>query len=224
MMNDSIIISFDIGIKNMAYCIIKSENKKIKIIDWNKIDLGYDKKKEYNINMKNIMEIYCKEYNDFVKNNENIIVLIENQPSLKNPVMKNISSQLYAYFLIKGQIDSNNVKEIIMISPVNKIKFIEKYFGSQIPNSLKNILLDIKNCEKEKKNKKYKLVKTISIDFINYHATNFTNFCNKITETFDLLDFSIDKRFDLYINKVKKKDDHCDCLIQAIYYVNKIHK
>lgn len=43
-------------------------------------------------------------------------VLIENQPSLKNPIMKNIASLLYGYFIFK------KIKSVRFISPLNKMK------------------------------------------------------------------------------------------------------
>jgi hypothetical protein len=43
-------------------------------------------------------------------------VLIENQPTLKNPIMKNIASLLYGYFVFK------KIKSVRFISPLNKMK------------------------------------------------------------------------------------------------------
>lgn len=54
-------------------------------------------------------------------------VLIENQPSLINPVMKSIASSLYAYFVMRGIIDKkeNKIELVKYVSPSNKLK-IEK--------------------------------------------------------------------------------------------------
>ena len=43
-------------------------------------------------------------------------VLIENQPSLKNPKMKSIAETLYSWFLIRGIVDKkvNNLKGIFI--------------------------------------------------------------------------------------------------------------
>ena len=49
-----IYISFDIGIKNLALCILKNENEKIYIIDWRVIELAEKKK---GVNLENIKEI-----------------------------------------------------------------------------------------------------------------------------------------------------------------------
>ena len=53
-------------------------------------------------------------------------VLIENQPSLKNPNMKTIACILYSYFVMRGLIDKDKNKSLMrnvkFISPSNKLK------------------------------------------------------------------------------------------------------
>ena len=50
-------------------------------------------------------------------------VVIENQPSLKNPKMKSVAETLYAWFLMRGQIDSvNPIKNLTYMCPSNKLK------------------------------------------------------------------------------------------------------
>ena len=50
------------------------------------------------------------------------LVLIENQPSLKNPIMKSVQMLLYSYFLIRGMVDLQKVTGIKLISASNKLK------------------------------------------------------------------------------------------------------
>jgi hypothetical protein len=49
-------------------------------------------------------------------------VLIENQPSLKNPNMKTIATLLYSYFVFRGIIDKEKTK-----SKIENIKFISPF-------------------------------------------------------------------------------------------------
>ena len=53
-------------------------------------------------------------------------ILIENQPSLKNPNMKTIACILYSYFVMRGIIDKEKnkspIKFVKFISPSNKLK------------------------------------------------------------------------------------------------------
>ena len=53
-------------------------------------------------------------------------VVIENQPSFKNPRMKSIATTLYDYYLIRGIIDKertkSSIKQVKFMSPSNKLK------------------------------------------------------------------------------------------------------
>jgi len=76
-------------------------------------------------------------------------VVIENQPSYKNPKMKSISNTLMDHFLVRGLIDKKyeNLKEAKFMSPSNKLK-----------------IGDDKKLVVEKK-KKYKMTKDLGIKY-----------------------------------------------------------
>jgi len=124
------------------------------------------------------------------------IVLIENQPSFKNPRMKSIASTIYDYYLIRGIIDKNITKSLItqvkFISPSNKLKLITD--GDKLE------LCKIKNDNNE--TKQYKLTKSLSIKYCNELITHLPIWVNKI-------------------NTTKKKDDLADSFLQGVYYYNK---
>lgn len=83
------------------------------------------------------------------------IVLIENQPSLKNPTMKTISSLLFGYFTMRGIMDENkDISEVKFISPSNKLKI-------EITN-IQKILNNINDDTKI-----YKIIDTLSRKYIN---------------------------------------------------------
>lgn len=117
------------------------------------------------------------------------MVLIENQPTFKNPTMKAISDTIYAWFIIRGIIDKNinnsTVTNIKFISPSNKLK----QFGQE----------EIKNADG---NKKYKITKKLSIENTN-----------KILTHYEMNNW-IDK-----LNKFDKKDDLCDSFLQGWNYL-----
>ena len=51
------------------------------------------------------------------------LVVIENQPALKNPTMKSIQMMIYSYFLIDGVCsDDSKITNIEMINARNKLK------------------------------------------------------------------------------------------------------
>jgi hypothetical protein len=127
------------------------------------------------------------EHDDFLNVDE---VLIENQPSLKNPTMKTISSILYAYFVIRGKIDNiiNNSKInlIKFVSPSNKLK-IDKKITSKV---LKNDEGVIGNT--------YKLTKSLGVKY-----------CISI----------INEQDKILLNQYKKKDDLADSFLQGFQYL-----
>jgi hypothetical protein len=53
-------------------------------------------------------------------------VYIENQPTHINPTMKSISMFLFSYYVMRGQVDNNNIKNINLVAPANKLKVGEK--------------------------------------------------------------------------------------------------
>ena len=121
------------------------------------------------------------------------IVVIENQPSLKNPKMKAISATLYDFYLIRSTIDKdiidNNIEKVVFMNPSNKLKLDDN-------NSI--------TLAKTEKKKKYKITKELAVQY-----------CRKLLEN--------DREHTKFLESHKKKDDLCDCFLQGCYYLsNKI--
>jgi hypothetical protein len=115
-------------------------------------------------------------------------VVIENQPSFKNPRMKSIASSLYDYYLIRGIIDKkttlSNIKEVKFISPSNK---------------LKNIKIKENKVEKESDSKTYRVTKNLGIQY-----------CLELIDNLD--------EWKQYFKTHKKKDDLADSFLQGVYF------
>lgn len=118
------ILSFDVGIKNLAYCIL--EPPKIKY--WEVI------------NLENSTD-HAKLYVDLIESldsRKDVLlnvdtVLIEKQPSF-NPKMRIIAGCLQTYFFIRGVVDSDNkIKVIKFYSPKNKLKCYNSKEPLEIP-------------------------------------------------------------------------------------------
>ena len=96
-----IYISFDIGIKNLALCILENKDNNITIIDWRVITLA-DKKKDVN-GLNLISEILFYELDNIIGCIEELnydtidYVIIENQPSNLNGIMKSIQLLIFSY-------------------------------------------------------------------------------------------------------------------------------
>lgn len=112
-------------------------------------------------------------------------VLIENQPTLKNPVMKTIAIELYSYFVLRGLIDKKlgSIKEIKFISPSNKLK-VDK-------TTTEKVL-------KDQDTNKYKLTKKLGVKY-----------CKALIEEKDIK----------LIDSFKKKDDLADSFLQGFQYL-----
>ena len=121
-------------------------------------------------------------------------VVIENQPSFKNPRMKSIASTIYDYYLIRGIIDKNitksNILEVKFLSPSNKLKLINEKDNKE--------LIKVKNTSDSKS---YKLTKNLAIKYCA-----------------ELIDHLNDWK--LFFNSNKKKDDLADSFLQGIYFYN----
>ena len=116
------ILSFDVGIINLAYCIFDSETTKL--THWEVITLN-------NLNANKKFTDYNKIYINLINELDARpfmvdgidIVLIEKQPSF-NPKMRVIAGCLQTYFIIRGIVDlsENPIKEVTFFSPKHKLK------------------------------------------------------------------------------------------------------
>lgn len=230
------VISFDVGIRNLAYCLIEYiDNKKI-IIDWNVINILPESEKCYLKSCKklvthmchhNDVPIYwCDAHTDYyailkgkgtvseqtnvktincntistdelrkaiIRNLNTIMmplldnshidhVLIENQPVIKNPKMKQVMDTIYCWFLVKGM-DYHCTYEVHLISPSNKLKQYVEQLTS------------------------YKETKKKSVEVV----TEFITVNNRV-------------KLINHLSKFTKKDDLCDSLLQGFYWIDKILK
>ncbi len=104
-----IILSFDIGIKNLAYCLIDGEDKSI--LDWNVLDCSGSNETLSVIQALDNLEYLL----------EADTVLLEKQPSF-NPKMRNISTALYVYFTLRIQHEQNRKCNIMFYPAKYKLK------------------------------------------------------------------------------------------------------
>lgn len=113
---------------NKCYCTAHAKqvyNSKIKNMKMIKIKKKTTKNYNYDELKYNLIQELEKKNFLFVN-----YVVIENQPSFKNPKMKSIACTLYDYYLIRGIIDKNitksNIKQVKFVAPSNKLKLNKK--------------------------------------------------------------------------------------------------
>ena len=123
-------------------------------------------------------------------------VLLENQPCLKNPVMKSIQMIIYGFFNYQSVLLGRKIENIKLINASNKLK-VGKDFH-EINN--KECITKIKN--------KYTRNKKLAIEYTNWILINRVNNYEELLE---------------YFNNNKKKDDLSDAFLQGLYYINLIN-
>ena len=223
------VLSFDVGIKNLAYCLLDSEDGSIK--DWGILNISVDpvcdhqmkhrscdktakkmikdtgfklctshcKIKQYkDLKMKNIPKVdnpmlelgkhIVKKLDEKENFLEVDIVVIENQPALKNPTMKSVQMILYSYFLIEGVTTLKTIQDIQMMNARNKLK---AYTGPSIKCDIKD---------------KYKKNKFLAIEYCDYMIQHNPH---------------IDKKYHKLYDESKKKDDLSDAYLQGMLYIQK---
>jgi hypothetical protein len=283
----NIVLSFDVGIIHLSYCLLHKKDNKWDILEWNNIDLSnrnngicecgnkasytnivndkinyYCKIHARNVNIEeidfnNIFNIdntqlccynvkdnkcnkkskFCNNYNFYcnthakqlhkninknlelkeikIKNIKQLVfddvkydlimelekrpqllkanyVVIENQPSFKNPRMKSIASTLYDYYLIRGIFDKNitksNINSVKFMCPSNKLKLADDKDSKE--------LVKLKNTNESKS---YKLTKSLAIKY-----------CSELISHLE--------DWKLFFNSNKKKDDLADSFLQGVYF------
>lgn len=186
-----VIISFDIGIKNLACCVLRAGEKgdeSIDVLMWYIIALAAPKEK-----IPNVQELSLRlfsELDDLIeimeKNGYTIVhdVLIENQPSRLNGAMKSIQMLIYSYFQLRRHWEGK-VNNVHLISASGK---------------LKDHTHQVDTSQTEKTG--YELNKWKSVKLAEIYIQNNEKLKNLLCS-------------------YNKKDDMCDALLQAVAWLRK---
>ena len=172
------ILSWDIGIINLSYCIINynEETKEKNILNWGIINLIENP--EMKKNMILVFENIPKKLNEnnFLLDVDGVV--IENQPSLKNPKMKSIQMVVYSYFLMYGKVLNTNENKINFIDFCNASNKLKVYKGPSI--DLKQ--LKINNSKAKAKAKSKKSEKNAFITDFMDNGVNENDETNKVND------------------------------------------
>lgn len=110
------IVSFDIGLKNLSYCIIGKDGK---IIDWDNVDIYH---KDPGKQGEKLWKMLQKIINDS-NTNDNYEVVIEKQMAAR---MKRIESYVFMYFLDRKMKGSSNISKVTLFHAKHKLKYYDK--------------------------------------------------------------------------------------------------
>lgn len=188
------ILSFDIGIKNLAYCILdKDEDNKLRIIKWDIIKLLEDNEKCKGFPLDELTKRLYKQLNSHFYSYNITKVLLENQPVLKNPVMKSVQMIVFSFFQYQAILLAREINTIKLVNASNKLK-VGKTF-TEINNN--EDIIKIKS--KYTRNKKFAIEYTYKI--LEDRIENFETLIE-------------------YFKENKKRDDLADAFLQGMYYID----
>ena len=105
------LLSFDVGIKNLAYCLIDKDETGWYILDWNIINCASD----------NPILTLIEQLDSLPHLLESDIVLIEKQPSV-NPNMRILGGCLYTYFTLRISHEQSRKIKIQFYAAKHKLK------------------------------------------------------------------------------------------------------
>jgi hypothetical protein len=190
------ILSFDVGVKHLAYVECSLKEKQLTIDEW-KVVVVSDTAQNM---IENIIETLDAEFYDKMTASSFVydVVLIENQPALRNPIMKNIQSCIHTYFAVMKQY-VGCVGTVTSVSPSSKLRIGAAPFDGSDASKLS-----------------YKLRKELSIKTCRTYLSD-----GLVSNNKGLACLNIVKNEDMtrHFELTKKKDDLSDALLQAIWYV-----
>lgn len=192
------ILSFDIGYKNLAYCIMTSDGR---ILEWENLTLytsdklTEEEKTQCLINKLKSIGILT---------NAKYVILIEKQ--FKNPIIISISQQILMYYMMvknKQVLFSHyDIMRIVKYSPSHKLKYYDT--------------LSLPKIEQKVLKSKYSMNKQLAIKQIDIIFHN-----NE--ELYRLYGFP--RQYPCMIVKycsAEKRDDLADCALQGWSYLSKM--
>jgi hypothetical protein len=143
-------------------------------------------------------------------------VIIENQPSLKNPKMKAVAEAIFNFFLVRGILDRERTG-----STIQEVRYVAANTKVQLPlPQTRSPLLTAADEQQaapgapeggsqpaavDTPSKKYRRCKLKGIKLANEYLWNCSNYLQAL-------------------NSHRKKDDMCDSLLLALAYLQRVHR
>ena len=238
------ILSFDVGQKNLAFCVINQLGESIKIFKWDIIDISFDSSSDETMN--NFIQKYKKMKINELKENMSKYGMETN-----NLKKKELLDKTKKYFIDNGLIKKDvSIMDtsLILVKKLDKLNILQDIDTVLIENqpcmtnptmkSVQMILYTyfiirgfIDSCQNTQTNYQLKTLKFISASNKLKKCNNIEQFKNRTKNYKDrkklaieyceyVLNNNDEQEKILYFNTHLKKDDLADCYLQAIYYID----
>ena len=187
------ILSFDVGIKNLAYIIFDCDNNNITIDKWDIICLVEKNIKCSEINLIDLGKNIFNKFNETFKDKTFDHIIIENQIGQNAIRMKCVQGMLAQWFI------DNNFDNIKFISSSHKLNYIANIYD--LKETIKS--LDYKN----KKKMAILILKSFLNENNNFFNNDIVNMFNQHKKKDDLADCFLQgyyyiKKNNLFINNL----------------------
>lgn len=204
------LISFDIGIKNLAVCVMSGNIgdplwSALRIWEWRLMPLVCEGENCKRMRLDVLSQRIFRELDGLVNGLKEqgcppiAYVLIENQPSRINGSMKSIQMIIYSYFQYmryKPVEEENAIREVVLVNARLKLQ------DHTIP---KEYLPNQGEAQGESGERSYKKNKAECVVFARYYVRE-------------------DEQLRELLEGIKKKDDICDAMLQGIAWLKKNKK
>lgn len=118
-----VVLSFDVGIRNLAFCMVRSEvteeGPANEILMWDVVDI---KAKDMDSMASKLVSVLFELFGTETIDQ----VLIENQPVMKNPTMKSVQMIIYTFFVCAREVGMSPVGKVTLVPASCKNKFCDK--------------------------------------------------------------------------------------------------
>ena len=197
------IVSFDVGMRNMAYCIIDGSGIVPKILEWELIDIGKHSCIEHAI-VRLTKELKTK----FDSMIDLTTVLIERQPKTRSVMMVSLQMGICAYFANK-KLEGHVANNVNFMSAKHKLSMREyTKTDDDKPRQIKprgNKPDTAKRVKERENSSRYSANKRYAINATKHYLANILE----------------DKENLAKLLKSKKKDDFSDSFLQAVSYLER---
>ena len=166
------ILSIDVGIKNLSYCILeRDDTNSVTIVEWNNVCVVEKcKKNSLEMTVECLLSVLTETFAADMQKVD--VVLIENQPSLVNRLMKTISVVIYTFFNMM-KITWGVVESVRFVSAAGKLKCKD----ALRLNSPKNTYQARKKASVE-----------VAREYLKFNSSRFADWFEKQTKKDDLSD------------------------------------